>query len=306
MSTAQSNIATKTDDPYYSRIAEWEASPRVDPILWNEGDVDGPWSADQAKQYQKDGCLFQNQLFSLAEASEMLAEANRLADSANPRDVGVVAEPGNNVIRSIFRLHEISELFRFVCRDSRLVGAARQILGGDVYIHQSRINYKPAFDGKEFFWHSDFETWHVEDGMPRMRAVSVSLSLTETNDFNGPLIVVPGSHETYIRCAGATPENHFEDSLRKQEYGVPSREAMTMLVEKGGLVAPTGPAGSALFFECNTMHGSAGNISPYPRTNLFLVFNSVENAVVEPFGERPPRPEYLAERTFTPVAAKMK
>src|SRR3546814_10756649 len=43
----------------------------------------------------------------------------------------------------------------------------------------SRLNYKPGFKGKEFYWHSDFETWHVEDGMPQMRALSMSILLAE-------------------------------------------------------------------------------------------------------------------------------
>ena len=198
--------------------------------------------------------------------------------------------------------HRTNDAFRRLAKDPRLVDVARQLLGSEVYVHQSRINFKPAFDGKQFFWHSDFETWHVEDGLPRMRAVSVSLSLTDNNEFNGPLMVVPGSHRKYVRCVGATPENHFEQSLKNQEYGVPARDAMQQLVEAGGITAPKGPPGSALFFECNLMHGSGVNLSPFPRTNVFLVYNSVENAVTEPFGEMPPRPEFLAERDIVPVS----
>lgn len=294
MSQLQTETLPMVDDPYFSRVSEWEAARREDPVLW--GRNPGPWLREETRTYGKEGYRFKRGLFSASKTSQLRAEADRLAAEARSGDWGVVAEPSSDVVRSIFRLHRTSEMFRRVCEDARLVDAARQILGSDVYVHQSRINYKPAFDGKEFFWHSDFETWHVEDGMPRMRAVSVSLFLTESNEFNGPLVVVPRSHETYIRCAGATPENHFEQSLRKQDYGVPSREAMRMLVEQGGMTAPTGPAGSALFFDCNTMHGSAGNMSPFPRANLFIVYNSVENAVVKPFGDRPPRPEYLAER----------
>lgn len=66
--------------------------------------------------------------------------------------------------------------------------------GGDVYIHQSRINDKFGFKGSGFNWHSDLETWHSEDGMPRMRALSASLMLTDNNEFNGPLMLIPGSH----------------------------------------------------------------------------------------------------------------
>src|SRR3546814_8501331 len=80
--------------------------------------------------------------------------------------------------------------------DDRLAGVARFLLGDDVYVHQSRLNYKPGFVGKEFYWHSDFETWHVEDGMPQMRALSMSILLAPNTVLNGPLMIIPGSHRT--------------------------------------------------------------------------------------------------------------
>jgi len=296
-------------DPYWSRNeSHWEAVDREDPVVWgDQTSIDSPsrLGSEAIALYEQDGFHHARELFSQAEVVELLAEANRLAEAETRPKPGVVIEPGSNVVRSLFRLHRTNEMFRAVAHDPRLVDVARQLLGSDVYVHQSRINFKPAFDGKEFFWHSDFETWHIEDGVPRMRAVSVSISLTDNNEFNGPLMVVPQSHWTYVRCVGATPENHFEHSLKKQEYGVPSREAMLQLVDRGGIVAPKGPPGSALFFECNLMHGSVGNLSPYPRTNLFIVYNSVENAVVEPFGDRPPRPEYLAEREVLPIGTNV-
>nr|AHE14903.1 EctD domain protein [uncultured bacterium] len=46
-------------------------------------------------------------------------------------------------------------------------------------------------------------------------------------------------------------------------------------------------------------HGA--NITPYPRSNVFIVFNSVENAAVEPFAAPVPRPTFIGARDFTPV-----
>ena len=293
-------------DPYWSRTeSQWEAVARQDPVVWGDGagtGLDKALTFEEVKLFERDGFHQAPILFTDKEAAELLAEAERLAAAVDGPRPGVVLEPGDNAVRSLFRIHRSNDMFRAVAKDPRLVDVARQLLGSDVYVHQSRINFKPAFDGKEFFWHSDFETWHIEDGMPRMRAVSVSISLTDNNEFNGPLMVVPGSHWTYIRCIGATPDDHFEQSLRKQEYGVPSREAMCLLVDRGGIIAPKGAPGSALFFECNLMHGSGGNLSPYPRTNLFIVYNSVDNAVTEPFGVTPPRPEFLRERDVVPVS----
>jgi len=183
----------------------------------------------------------------------------------------------------------------------RLCGVAAQILGSGVYLHQSRINFKPAFEGKPFPWHSDFETWHMEDGMPRMRALSASILLTPNTEHNGPLMVVPGSHRRYVRCVGKTPDEHFTTSLREQMVGVPAREALVALFERGSLDSITGPAGSVVFFDCNLMHGSAGNITPLPRHNMFLVYNSCENRLLSPFCGLPARPTFLAEREPSPL-----
>ena len=54
-------------------------------------------------------------------------------------------------------------------------------------------------------------------------------------------------------------------------------------------------------FDCNCMHGSNGNVTPYPRSNLFFVFNSVENTAVNPFAAKNPRPDYIGAREFTPA-----
>ena len=288
-----------SSDPYYSRKSDqWEAAPRLDPT---SSDAPGPLTTDEVWNYAHDGFLFAQGLFSQEEMDELLVEANSLAENWPEDRPGIVREPNSDVVRSIFRLHKYSEVYKKVFADRRLLDRAKQLLGTDVYIHQSRVNYKPAMNGREFFWHSDFETWHVEDRMPNMRALSVSVFLNESHEFNGPLMLIPGSHETYIRCAGTTPENHYEKSLRRQEHGVPTGAALESLLEGREIVAPKGPAGSVLFFDCNTMHGSNGNLSPSPRLNLFSVYNSVENAIVDPFCDRPPRPEYLAERNIEVV-----
>jgi ectoine hydroxylase len=193
----------------------------------------------------------------------------------------------------------LSSAFNRLVADARLVNVARQILGSEVYVHQSRLNLKPGFSGKEFYWHSDFETWHVEDGMPRMRALSCVILLTENNEFNGPLMLIPGSHMHYISCVGQTPLDHYKQSLKKQEYGVPDQASLRFLVERGGIQAPKGQAGSVVFFDCNAMHGSNSNISPFPRSNLFFVYNSVDNALRAPRSGLLPRPEFIASRQQT-------
>ncbi|NLG74908.1 MAG: ectoine hydroxylase [Xanthomonadaceae bacterium] len=297
-------LGRKEHDPYVSRVYNTpHIADRVDPVVYAPAGKKGPLTREQVRQYDRDGFLELDGLFSAAEINTLVAELDRLREApvGINRDT-LILEPDSEELRSIFAIHAQSLLFARLAADERLAGIARYLLGDEVYIHQSRLNYKPGFFGKEFYWHSDFETWHVEDGMPRMRALSMSISLTQNTEYNGPLMIIPGSHRRYVRCVGATPDDHYKQSLRRQEYGVPDPESLQSLFEEGGIATTKGSAGKVVLFDCNSMHGSNSNISPLPRSNVFLVYNSVTNRVVTPFGGKPPRPEFIATRkSFKPI-----
>jgi ectoine hydroxylase len=289
------------DDLYPSRLSgEVTLTERLDPVV--HGDGSGVLDDDRVADFEEDGFLVLPSLLSAAEVDALNAEIDRLAaDESVRRSPQAVIEPDSDALRSVFEVHRGNDLLARLAHDPRLVNVARQLLGGDVYIHQSRLNLKPGFRGREFYWHSDFETWHTEDGMPRMRAVSCSVSLTENHPWNGPLLLVAGSHRWYVSCVGETPDNHFERSLRRQEIGVPDDDSLRELVRRGRIEQVVGTAGSVVFFECNVMHGSNGNITPLPRRNAFFVYNSVDNALVEPFAAPGLRPAHVASRDFTPI-----
>ncbi|WP_330457058.1 ectoine hydroxylase [Streptomyces sp. NBC_00820] len=293
---------TTVTDLYPSRGTSEVAVPRQDPVVWGAPDTPGPVPAAGLQAYERDGFLTVDQLITPDEAAVCRRELDRIvADPAIRADERAIVEPRSNEIRSVFEVHRISEVFANLVRDERVAGMARQILGSDVYVHQSRINVKPGFGASGFYWHSDFETWHAEDGLPNMRTVSVSIALTENHDTNGGLMIMPGSHRTFLGCAGATPEDNYRKSLRMQDAGTPSDAALTELAGEHGIRLFTGRAGSATWFDCNCMHGSGDNITPFARSNVFIVFNSVENTAVEPFAAPVRRPEFIGARDFTPV-----
>ncbi|MBB5984806.1 ectoine hydroxylase [Sphingobium lignivorans] len=285
-------------DIYPSRHAKQaEFLPRHDPVVRSDWTEDAPLSRAQTEQFERDGYLVLEDIFSEEEVAFLQREARKLlADPAALDAETVISEPGGKEIRSIFEIHAQSRVIERLAADARLAEAARFLLGDEVYLHQSRLNYKPGFQGKEFYWHSDFETWHVEDGMPRMRALSMSVLLAENTPNNGPLMLIPGSHRTFLTCVGETPEDHYRMSLKKQEYGVPDEDSLAELAYKHGIVAPTGKPGSVVIFDCNVMHGSNGNITPFPRANAFLVYNAVSNRLQAPFGVEKPRPGFIAAR----------
>lgn len=294
----ETKVDVRHQDIYPSRRSNEPAIlRRQDPVVHSKGTPPKPLTQEDVQSYEQNGFIQLKELFSPGEVDALTRELNRLTSKdAVRKSEETITEPGSGAVRSIFRIHALSEVFDRLSRDPRLLNVARHLLGDDVYIHQSRVNLKPGFSGNGFYWHSDFETWHVEDGMPRMRAVSASIALTENTLFNGPLMLIPGSHHHYVSCVGETPEGHYLQSLKRQELGVPDQDSLEFLASESEIVAPVGPAGSVLFFECNTMHGSNSNITPLPRSNAFFVYNAVGNRVVEPFSGMAPRPEFIATR----------
>lgn len=285
-------------DPYPTRF---ESEPRIierqEPVIWSEKGSGSALTRKQEDFYEENGYLFLEGLFSDAEIADLREEAEQLKErQKDDHAYDVIVEPGSDEVRSVFRVHEMSETFDRLIADERLVSIAEHILDDTVYTHQSRVNYKPAFKGKEFDWHSDFETWHSEDGMPRMRAFSMSIILSENTPHNGPLMLIPKTHKHFISCIGETPEYNYKQSLKRQQFGIPDEETLTEMANRYGIDAPTGAPGSVLIFDCNTLHGSNSNITPWPRNNVFFVYNAMENRVVEPYGRSKPRPEFLASR----------
>ncbi|MGW3647252.1 ectoine hydroxylase [Streptomyces sp. NPDC000878] len=292
---------TMRPDLYPTRVTgEAVPQPRVDPTVW--GEAPGPLSTEQLRRYESSGYLVLDNLLSPQEVEIFRAELQRLGtDPVLRASERVILEPESDRVRSVFEVEKVSELFAGLLHSPRLTDIARQVLDSDVYVHQSRVNYKPGFGGAPFDWHSDFETWHSEDGMPRPRAFSVSIALSENHPFNGPLMVMPGTHRTFIQTVGETPPDFHKESLRVQRLpvGSPDQEHLSRMAEQYGIEQVTGPAGSAVMFDSNLLHGSNGNITPFARSNIFIVYNSVVNTLEAPFAAPKPRPQHLGNREFT-------
>lgn len=295
-------MRTVVRDNYPTRSrTDWVSIGREDPVVWGSA-TDGPLSPDSVTEYDERGFHTAEKLLTAQDVGNLLEETSRLGRELG-NDERVVREQGSGDVRSIFDVHRLSNVVDSIIRRPEVSGIARQLLGSDVYVHQSRLNVKPGFRGGPFYWHSDFETWHAEDGMPTPRALSISIALTENLGYNGGLMIMPGSHRTFVSCAGETPEDYYRESLvtHVPPTGSPDEDTLTRMGAEFGITTFLGAAGSATVFDSNCMHGSNGNITPFPRSNLFVVFNSVENTPVEPFAAKHPRPSYLGSRDFTPL-----
>ncbi len=244
-------------------------------------------STQQIHEFETEGYFFIPELFSKDEVEVLMDDVPGLY--AQRRDE-VVREKDGETVRTVFTAHRFSEAFRRLSRHPRLIEPAMQLLDGPVYIHQFKVNAKAAFDGDVWQWHQDYGTWSRDDLMPEPRAMNLAVFLEEVNQFNGPLLFVPRSHKSGVIEAG-----YDRDTT---SYGLWSidNETIAGLVAEGGIVAPTGPAGSTLFFHCNLVHGSPSNMSPWDRSIVYISACQVDNHI-----RRFKRPEWIAQRDFTPI-----
>lgn len=286
-------------DRYPTRVAAESIITREEPVVYGKGDRKNILSQQDLAFYAENGYLIKPGL--LADKVEAVLDDIPAMQVALKNQSELILEPDSEVVRSIFSPELHSDVCMELAKEPCLKEAAEQILDSDVYIHHSRINVKSGLSGKSFPWHSDFETWHSEDGVPSMRIVTGWVFLTDNTEFNGSLYVIPQSHKHFVSCAGQTPNDNYKTSLRNQTYGVPSKEVLADMVNDFGIKGVYGPPGTVVFHEGNLMHGSPDNLSPLPRTNIFFVYNSVENTPVKPFGGTNPRPPFLARKFIEPL-----
>lgn len=236
-------------------------------------------------EYTRHGYLHIKNFFTEAEIKPLLnAQASGL----------VTKEPKLNATRSITGIH-VNEPFRSLAKNERLLSIVKDILGQSIYIHQSRINYKNSIGANGWYWHSDFETWHAQDGMPGMRCLTVMVPITSNTEINGPLMVIAGSHKKFYSCRKEKTVS-AQENFADQKEGVPDQEAMMNFFNEGQVKVIKCEPSDIVLFDCNIIHGSVQNMTPYPRTNLFFVYNTIENALQAPFSVDIPRPEEMGSR----------
>lgn len=257
----------------------------------------------QVQQYQEQGFVLLPAYFSQDEIALMRAALPALFADDSPRRV---LEKDGQTVRSVYGSHQTSALFERLTHMPRLVEPARRLLSSEVYVHQFKINVKAALVGDVWEWHQDYIFWRKEDGMPEPRAINMLICLDELNEFNGPLLFVPGSHtqgmiETTAR--GEQPQQYLEQPdwisnlTADLKYSL-DRETLARLVRRHGIVAPKGPSGSVLLFHSNVFHASAPNLSPFDRGVVIVTYNSVENI---PIPVEQPRPDFLVGRDYRPI-----
>jgi ectoine hydroxylase len=266
----------------------------------------------QVEKYKADGYLLIESVFDDIEIKMILAEMMKLIAEDSPRRI--LEKSGS--VRSFFAPEMTNDIFFRVTRSQRMIESCKELLGAEIYIHQSKVNTKHAFVGDWWQWHQDFTYWKLEDGMQKPDVVTAMIFLNNVNEFNGPLFLIPGSH-----MAGIMDEDENEPvSIHGKNNWFETYQASTTYMSaltadlkytlkqntiaywatKNGIVSAKGPAGSVLFFHGNIFHSSSNNLSPWDRHMFLITYNSINNILA---GVENPRPEFISNRNYTPVVS---
>jgi len=261
---------------------------------------------EQVRFFEEQGYLLLPECFTRREVAALRAEVPAIFAEDSLRRV---VEKDGSFVRSVYGSHMFNETLGLLARHPRLVRPAMQMLGGEVYVYQFKVNAKASFGGDVWEWHQDYIFWQKEDGLPGPQVINAVVFLDEVNEFNGPLYLIPGSHAEGVfdvaakglagdaqGTYGASPA-WISNLTADLKYSL-DKETVARLVNKRGLVAPKGQAGSVLFFHSNVVHGSPNNISPFDRTVVLVSFSRTNNV---PAPLKNPRPDFLVSRDYEAI-----
>ena len=220
-------------------------------------------SEGEVEQYHREGWLVVEGVLPEDALAEVDRAAHEVVDAAlgggdaaayielEPADTG--SEPG---VRRIVDPYARHEAFRSVAHDPRVVDRVESLLGTDLDLQHSKLNWKPARVGSPVDWHQDLAYYpHTNDGV-----LAVLIYLDDASEENGCVQVLPRQHHRYLdhTAPGASFAGRILDP------------SVTDL-EPRPLPAP---AGRAIFLHGLTPHASLPNESSRPRRTLIFAYRA--------------------------------
>ncbi len=228
------------------------------------------------------GFLCLPSLFSEEEVGVLRLGADELARRPGPHVIGESDDASRP--RMIFGAHVEHDVFARLRSHPRILEPVEQVFGEPAHLFQSRLNVKSGFAGGGWAWHQDFNQWQRHDGLLTPRAMVVGIFLDDVNPCNGPLMIIPRSHRS-----GHIPVPDKMDI---------SFEAVTALANAHGIAPLMGPPGTTIFFDCLIVHGSAPNVSPWPRRIFYCNYVPASCRELQPW-----RAWWHCDTAVTPLAA---
>jgi phytanoyl-CoA hydroxylase len=210
---------------------------------------------DGAAFYHEHGYLLVRGVFDVREVEAMRAAIAAILDTVGGTEhdrnhTWSDAQDGEQALQ-LKGFHDLpyhDAVFGRMVAQPRIVEVLTQLIGPNVQLHHSKMLVKPPEQGAPFPMHQDYPYFPHE----RHSVLAASVHLDETDEENGCLHVVPGSHK--LGPLEALGESKTVD------YTLES-----------GIACPAS-AGDVLFFNYLTIHGSGVNRSDRTRRNVLFQY----------------------------------
>lgn len=169
-------------------------------------------------------------------------------------------------------IHHRSRIVREFYFRGPLVDIAEQLVGPNIKCATSQLTFKMRGNTKAFGWHQDNGYGELDP----YTALTTLTALDDTDESNGCLWLIPGSHKR--------GQINVRQSVEQKQKGV----EITLQVDESGARPMPLKAGETLVFHCWTLHKSEGNFSA-ERDRRILFMRYADADAVEVYNERKPR-----------------
>ena len=146
--------------------------------------------------------------------------------------------------------------------NSIIVDVVADLVGPNVKYHHSKLNFKWQKGGEEVKWHQDIGYWPHTNYSP----LTVGTYLHDVGDDQGPMAVIPGSHEGPLYDQ-YSQEGNWVGCLSDADLKEVDLENASYL---------KGPAGSITIHNCRIIHGSMKNESDLGRPLLLYAYSAAD------------------------------
>src|SRR5207248_2684702 len=149
----------------------------------------------EAEFYREHGYVHARGVFSAQEVEEMRVALDRILDdvegTANDANHRWSAAEKETVLKGFHNVQYHDAAFLRAAAHPRMVELLTELIGPNVQLHHTKMLVKPPEKGAPFPMHQDYPYFPHE----RHTVVAASVHLDDTNEDNGCLRVVPGTHK---------------------------------------------------------------------------------------------------------------
>ena len=206
---------------------------------------------DEIKQYDEYGYITGLPVFS----SEAKYDLDKLFTNLSSRIDNSID------LNKTAQWHKASLMFYNLCTTPQILDYVEDLLGPDFVLWGGQFFLKEPQDGSVVPWHQDIQYWPLKPA----KAVTVWLALYDTDEENGAMRIVRGSHK------GEMFKHHTNDAKNL----VLDQEVSDDQINKDDIVSLNLKVGQISLHDDGLLHGSLPNNSNRRRCGITMRFSPV-------------------------------